>query len=81
MAGQYTAKCGCYIGNDKGGPFIVRCPLHLHAPDLYEALEYAAEIVKVARNYFPKSIRNSDRFNLENTNATITKALSRARGE
>lgn len=45
-----------------------------------EALTHAAEIIKVARGYFPKSIRNRDRFDLENTNAAITKALIKARG-
>lgn len=51
------------------------------APELVEALEYSAEIIKIARGYFPKSIRHRDAFALENTNAAINKALAKARGE
>lgn len=51
------------------------------APDMVEALTYAAAIIKVARRYFPKSVSNHDRFDLENTNAAINKALAKARGE
>lgn len=51
------------------------------APELVEALGYAAEIIKTARGYFPKSIRHRDAFALENTNAAINKALAKARGE
>lgn len=50
------------------------------APELLEACKYAAELVKTARKYFPKSIKNSDRFSLENTCATINKAIARAEG-
>lgn len=41
-----------------------------------EALRYAAELIPTARNYFPKSIHNGDRFRLENTCAAIGKALN-----
>jgi len=51
------------------------------APDLLQALEYAAELIKIARNHFPKSMRNGDKFQLENTCATIGKAIAKARGE
>ena len=50
------------------------------APEMLEALKYAAELVKVARRYFPKSVRNSDTFQLENTCATIGKAIAKAEG-
>ena len=50
------------------------------APEMLEALKYAAELVEVARRYFPKSVRNSDTFQLENTCATIGKAIAKAEG-
>lgn len=45
---------------------------------MLEALHMAAELVKVARKRFPKSIRNPDRYALELTSATINRALARA---
>lgn len=50
-------------------------------PDLLAALEAAAALVKVARGHFPLSMHNPDKFQLENTNAAITRAIARARGE
>ena len=43
--------------------------------ELVEALKYAEKIIPIARRYFPKSIKNSDTFQLENTCATIGKAI------
>ena len=40
-----------------------------------EALQLAAETLKTARRYFPKSIRNTDKYQLESTCATISKAI------
>lgn len=48
--------------------------VNCHA-DLVETLEYAAKLITTARQYFPKSIKNSDTFQLENTCAAIGKAL------
>jgi hypothetical protein len=48
---------------------------------MLEALKYAAEIIKTARQYFPKSVRNSDRFQLENTCAAIGSAIAKAEGK
>ncbi len=45
------------------------------------ALKAAAKIIKTARQYFPKSIKNSDTFALELTNAEIGKALRAAGAE
>lgn len=45
------------------------------SPEMFAALKEAEKIVKTARQYFPKSIRNSDRFSLELTAAAIGKAL------
>ena len=50
-------------------------PLFAAAPEMFEALKAAAEIIKTARQYFPKSIKHRDRFALENTGATIGAAL------
>ena len=45
------------------------------------ACEYAAELIRTARQHFPKSMRNADKFQLENTCATIGKAIAKAKGE
>ena len=50
------------------------------APSMLEALRYAAELIPTARRYFPKSVKFSDRFQLENVCATIGKAISHAEG-
>jgi len=47
-------------------------------PKLLEALERALELAETARQYFPKSVKNSDRFKLELSNATIKAALIEA---
>lgn len=51
------------------------------APDLLAALENARELINVARKYFPSSIKNHDKFQMENTNAAINAAIRKARGE
>jgi len=51
------------------------------SPELLEACEYAAELIKIARQYFPKSMKNNDKFQLENTCAAIGRAIQKARGE
>jgi len=50
------------------------------APVMLEALRYAAELIPTARRYFPKSVKFSDRFQLENVCATIGKAIAQAEG-
>ncbi len=50
------------------------------APAMLEALRYAAELIPTARRYFPKSVKFSDRFQLENVCATIGKAIHQAEG-
>lgn len=51
------------------------------APELLEACKTAEKLIRVARNYFPKSMQNSDRFDLENACATICKAIAKAEGQ
>jgi hypothetical protein len=48
------------------------------APDMLAALREAATLVKLARLYFPKSVKKSDRPLLENVGATIDKAINTA---
>jgi len=61
--------------------YATKYPCENAAQDLFIACEEAAEIIKTARQYFPKSIRNRDSFALENTNATITTAIFHAKKE
>lgn len=60
-----------------GGPTPEKV-LMCAAPELLKALEYAAELIPIARRYFPKSIENSNTFQLENTCATINTAIHKA---
>jgi len=48
------------------------------APDMAAALEQAYQLLKTARQYFPKRIRNSDTFQLELACAAIGSALTKA---
>jgi hypothetical protein len=54
--------------------------LEAAAPDMLEALKDAESLVKIARQYFPKSIQNGNKFTLENTCAAIGKAIAKAEG-
>jgi hypothetical protein len=45
----------------------------------HEALSLAANLVKTARQYFPKSMHNADKFALEQTAAAIGAALAKAK--
>jgi len=51
------------------------------APELLEACEYAYKLIAIARNYFPKSIKHHAAFQLENTCATLGKAIRKAKGQ
>ncbi len=51
------------------------------APDLLEACKEAFDLIDFARQYFPKSIKNNAKFKLENTCATIGKAIPKAEKE
>ncbi len=51
------------------------------APDLLAACKHAAEMLRIARGYFPKSVKNSDTFRLLNVEAnSIQKAIAKAEG-
>lgn len=45
------------------------------SPQMLQALKEAKELVALADKYFPKSIRNSDKFKLLLTDAAINKAI------
>ena len=45
---------------------------------LLEACKRAENLIRTARKYFPKSVKNSDKFDLENTCATLGKAIHNA---
>ena len=51
------------------------------SPDMYEALKAANRLIEVARGYFPKSIKNNDKFYLENTCSVVGNALIKAEGK
>jgi len=87
-----TAKCDWWHeGNELviaralryGGtrPTDANARLIAAAPELLEACKFALELIKTARNYFPKSIQNRDKFTLENTCATLGKAIHHAEME
>jgi hypothetical protein len=50
------------------------------APELLAALESALKLIATARQYFPKSLRDSDKFQLEQTCSEAGKAIAKATG-
>ncbi len=50
-------------------------------PANLEQLRDAAELLQLARKYFPKAVTNSDRFKLELTIAGISKAICATTGQ
>ena len=55
--------------------------LYASAPDLLEACKAAATLINIARLYFPKSIKNCNKFSLEKTNATLNNVIQEAESE
>lgn len=52
------------------------------APDLLSALMAAKDVLETAKRYFPKSIKDADRFSLLNTLAnSVNPAILKAKGE
>jgi hypothetical protein len=52
-------------------------PLIAAAPDLLEACKAALRVLETADNYFPKSIKHSDRFQLLNVEENSVRAAIR----
>jgi hypothetical protein len=50
------------------------------APKMFKALEECQKLIRIARQYFPKSVKNSNTFTLLNCDATIGKAIHEATG-
>lgn len=48
--------------------------------ELLEACKEAFKLIELARQHFPKSMHNSDKFKLENTCAVIGNAIAKADG-
>lgn len=65
---------------EPGAEALANAALISAAPDLMEALRYASELIETARQYFPKSIKHSDTFQLNNVCATVSKAINKATG-
>jgi hypothetical protein len=57
-----------------------RLQIEEHAGELLAALKFAADLIPVARQRFPASIHNRDRFKLEQTCAAINSAIAKATG-
>jgi hypothetical protein len=49
--------------------------------ELLDACKKAENIIRIARQYFPKSVKNNHRFELENACATILNAIHNAEKE
>jgi hypothetical protein len=50
-------------------------------PELLAALKETQALLVIARQYFPKSIHNHDRFQLESASATLGTAIAKATTE
>ena len=76
--GMYV--CNIWDRNDaraqSNAAFIVKA-VNAYQP-MVDALKEAQKIISTARQYFPQSVQNADRFSLENTNATIGQAIASA---
>lgn len=68
----------CFYGRDRLARHILS--ISDSNKDLLVVLKEAAELLETARQYFPKSIRNADKFHLLNVCASINKAIAKAEG-
>ena len=81
-ADPVVARC-LEMGGDIAGAEEMRANglLFTAAPDLLTALKEARAMLETASRYFPKSIRNGDRFSLLNTLAnSVEPAIAKAEG-
>lgn len=70
-----TEICALHNGNQANARLIAA------APEMLKALRDAAEVMELAKQYFPKSIRNDDRFALLNVQTnSVQKAIAKATG-
>ena len=82
MRTEKVDDCGCVLERDDTGLHMQDCPLHAAAPDMLAALLEARAMLETAKQYFPKSITNRDRYSLLNVLANaIEPAIRKARGE
>ena len=65
--------------NQHGGEHVAK--VEYQNADVLDALRAAQKLIETARRYFPKSVSNSDRFELELTCAAVTKALRQTKDE
>jgi len=72
---------GYELATLRGPDMEANAQLMVTSPKMLEALEYCQKVIEIARHYFPKSIKNSDSFMLENCCATVGKAIHEATGE
>lgn len=64
-----------------GGESEANARLIASAPELLAALVEAEAVLNTARQYFPKSIQNADRFHLLNVlENSVGKAIAKAKG-
>jgi hypothetical protein len=64
--------------NEPDGNIALICA----APQMLQALQDALAVLQTARKHFPKSIKNSDTFNLLNVEAnSVRAAIAKAKGE
>ena len=73
----------CVVGvpNNQTREDTANARLIAAAPMLLPACTQAAKLIETARQYFPKSMHNSDKFQLEQTCAAIGAAIAAAENE
>ena len=70
-----------HVSHPTSLPQTANARLIAAGPDMLEALRAAKQVLETASRYFPKSIKNSDRFSLLNVLANaIDPAITKATG-